>query len=146
VSDRFKTKDEFYGYPAHLVAEWCCVSVQTARNWKSGIRRPSPHALKLFLLHRDGQIIPASWRRWKFVKEVLYDPESGPLTERSLRAYGPIQSWREGLKLAAVCQVVGGSAKLLNELRPERLGKQPSYGIQLARTLPGELPQTYQDR
>ena len=47
----------FYGYPDQLIARWCGVSVATARLYKSGARKPSRQALRLFALYRDGRVL-----------------------------------------------------------------------------------------
>jgi len=84
---RFNTRHLFYSYPAQLVAEWCCVSMQTAYHWKSGIRKPSAQALKLFQLHARGRILTAEWDGWGVVKGKLCDPEGNETTQGQLRAY-----------------------------------------------------------
>ena len=49
--------EPFYGVPAEKIAEWCCVSVQTAEHYKAGRRKPSVRVQKLFWLHRDGKVL-----------------------------------------------------------------------------------------
>lgn len=47
----------FYGIPAERIAEWCCVTVSTAYAHKTGLRKSSKSAAKLFRLHRDRRIL-----------------------------------------------------------------------------------------
>jgi len=42
--------NEFYGYPAPLIAEWCCVAPSTAHAYRSGRLKPSKPAAQLFRL------------------------------------------------------------------------------------------------
>jgi hypothetical protein len=49
----------FYGYPPEQIAQWCCVSVQTARAYKNGSKRPSKSVLKLFRLTKKSACSPA---------------------------------------------------------------------------------------
>jgi len=84
---RHSTKELFYGYPDWAIADWCCVSLQTARHWKSGIRAPGPAATKLFMLHRDGRILTNEWDGWGLRKGMLCNPEGHELTQGQLRAY-----------------------------------------------------------
>jgi hypothetical protein len=77
----------FSGYPAELVARWCSVSVDTAVCWKSGTRKPSRQALKLFALHRDGRVLDDPWRDWSVRDGTITDPEGNTTTQGQLRAY-----------------------------------------------------------
>ena len=87
MPERHSTKELFYGYPDWVIAEWCCVSLQTARHWKSGIRAPGPAATKLFMLHRDGRILTSEWEGWRLRNGKLCDPEGHETTQGQLRAY-----------------------------------------------------------
>jgi hypothetical protein len=84
---RHATKELFYGFPDWAIADWCCVSLQTARHWKAGIRAPGPAATKLFMLHRDGRILTSEWDGWGILKGKLCNPEGNELTQGQLRAY-----------------------------------------------------------
>ena len=87
------------GYPADLIATWCCVDVQTARHWKSGTRSPSRSAAQLFALYLNGQVLPADWEGFSFRQGVMWDPYGKPFTRASLRLYGIAwQIWREWTK------------------------------------------------
>jgi hypothetical protein len=86
VADR-KVLTAFYGYPAELVARWCAVSVDTAKLYKAGKRKPSRQSLKLFALHRDGHILGEEWRGWCAREGKLTDPEGNSTSQTQLRAY-----------------------------------------------------------
>jgi len=73
----------FYGYPAELIAEWCCVSLSTAFAYKSGRLKPGKSVARLFELHRDRKVLPASWKRWLVKPDAIVDPE-GNETNRNL--------------------------------------------------------------
>jgi hypothetical protein len=45
--------NEFYAYPAKLIAKWCCVALSTAHAYKSGRLKPGTAAQKLFCLDRE---------------------------------------------------------------------------------------------
>jgi hypothetical protein len=77
----------FYGYPAELIARWCGVSAHTARLYKSGARKPSRQALRLFSLHRDGRVLGAEWRDWLIKRDKLVSPEGCETTQGQLNAY-----------------------------------------------------------
>jgi len=87
MPERHSTKELFYGYPDWVIADWCCVTLQTARHWKSGIRAPGPAATKLFMLHRDGRILTSDWEGYGIHRGKLCDPEGHELTQVQLRAY-----------------------------------------------------------
>jgi hypothetical protein len=87
VPDRDSTCELFYGYPDWVIAEWCCVSLNTARQWKSGARAPGPAATKLFTLYRDGRILDDAWQGWAVHRGKLCDPEGHETTQAQLRAY-----------------------------------------------------------
>jgi hypothetical protein len=53
----------FHGYPAELIAEWCCVALSTAHAYKSGRLKRGNAAEKLFRLHRDRLILNAQVAR-----------------------------------------------------------------------------------
>lgn len=65
----------FYGYPPELIARWCSVSEQTALLYKTGARKPSRQALRLFVLHRDGRVFSSDWKDWAIHKDRLVNPE-----------------------------------------------------------------------
>ena len=55
--------NQIHGYPAALIAEWCCGSVSTAYAYKSGRLKPSKAAAKLFRMHRDRMILTPTPRK-----------------------------------------------------------------------------------
>jgi len=59
----------FYGYPARLIAQWCGVSLRTAKRYKAG-HRVTLSALRLFTLMRDRRVLPEGW---------LYNDRTGEL-------------------------------------------------------------------
>ena len=83
----------FYGYPAELVAGWCAVSLNTAKLYKAGKRKPSVQALRLFTLHRDNLILNSEWRGWKVVDGSLIDPSGNSFTQSTLLGYRMILQW-----------------------------------------------------
>lgn len=81
------TPIHFYGYPVEVIEAWCGVSRQTACLYKSGARKPSRQALRLFTLHRDGRVLGPEWREWAIVKDKLISPEGQETTHGQLNAY-----------------------------------------------------------
>ena len=77
----------FYGYPPELIARWCGVSAHTALLYKTGARKPSRQALRLFVLHRDGRVLGPEWREWSVHKDKLVSPEGQETTQGQLNAY-----------------------------------------------------------
>lgn len=77
----------FYGYPPELIAQWCGVTVHTAYLYKIGARKPSRQVQRLFVLHRDGQVLGPEWRDWKVHKNRLVSPEGQETTQGQLAAY-----------------------------------------------------------
>jgi hypothetical protein len=74
----------FYGYGAEEIADWCGVTVSTARLYKAGKRKPSRSVMKLFLLHRDRRVLGGrGWDGWIVKSDSIVDPE-GNETSRSL--------------------------------------------------------------
>jgi len=69
----------FYGYAPELIVRWCGVSMQTALLYKSGVRKPSRQALRLFTLHRDGRVLGPEWREWS-VSGVNYPGQERQLS------------------------------------------------------------------
>jgi hypothetical protein len=86
VTER-KVLTAFYGYPAEIVARWCAVSLDTAKLYKAGKRKPSRQSLKLFALHRDGYVLGEEWCGWAAREGKLIDPEGNSTTQAQLRAY-----------------------------------------------------------
>lgn len=80
----------FYGIPAELIADWCGVSLETARRWKTGQTQPSASALKLFVLYRDRKVLNKEWDGWLINRETLVDPEGNATTQGQLRAYAHV--------------------------------------------------------
>ena len=83
----------FYGYPVELIAEWCAVSLSTARLYKSGQRKPSLQALRLFTLHRDSRVLTDRWRGWQIVGGSIVDPAGNTTTLEQLQGYALILQW-----------------------------------------------------
>lgn len=77
----------FQSYPASLIAEVCLCSQQTAYHWKSGIRRPSDRALKLWKLYRDERILTDAFRGFRVRANRLIDDDGQELTPGQFRAY-----------------------------------------------------------
>lgn len=74
VSRRSVTRlTPFYGYPAEVIAQWCCVSIGTAKKYKNGQRKPSKSAMHLFELYRDGRILDDAWNGYRCVNGQLWD-------------------------------------------------------------------------
>ena len=86
-SSKQRVLNMFYGYPAELIAQWCCISVQTADRYKRNILKPSKQSVALFRFHADKRIIPGDWVGWKFHDGKLFNPEDVPLTKAQLEAY-----------------------------------------------------------
>ena len=113
----------FVGYPVALVAEWCCVSRRTAALFKSGVRKPGRHTLRLFELHRDARVLGDEWLGWGVRGNTLFDPENNVTTQGQLRGYALVIRWvverarldREAAALVAgvgvTCHYVGGSGQ-----------------------------------
>jgi hypothetical protein len=72
-----------YGYPAELILKWCCVALSTAFAYKSGRRRASKPAARLFRLHRDRLALTPEWRGWVVTQNAIVDPD-GNETPRAL--------------------------------------------------------------
>lgn len=79
----------FSGYPAKSIMQWCGVSESTANLWKRGLRSPSRRAVRLFLLHSGGQVIPAPWKGWFFHAKTgdLVSPDGWQYSPSRLLAY-----------------------------------------------------------
>lgn len=92
-SNRFSI---FYGYPPELVAQWCGVTLATARRWKKGAPVPRP-ALRLFTLYRDMRVLDAAWAGWKVHKGKIIDPDGNATTETQLRAYSLVMQFAADL-------------------------------------------------
>ena len=87
MSQRHSTRELFAGYPAWHIAEVCCVHIQTARHWHSGIRKPEPTALRLWELHRSGRILTDEWRGWGVRRGKLCTPEHKEISQEQLAAW-----------------------------------------------------------
>jgi hypothetical protein len=80
----------FYGYPAELVAQWCAVSVATARAWKECRRKPSRQALRLFALYANEQVLTPQFRGFRVRKGALVDPAGQALSASQIGGYSMI--------------------------------------------------------
>lgn len=78
---------QFRAIPEDKIAAWCRVSVRTARAWKDGRSTPSPAHLYLFTLFRDGRVMDAGWKGWKFHDGELYDRSGKSFSRGRLEAY-----------------------------------------------------------
>lgn len=70
-----------------IVAEWCAISVSTARHFLSGHRRPSPPVRKLYELHREGKILGPEWDGWRIKGNKLLDPHGKHVTPELLEIW-----------------------------------------------------------
>lgn len=77
----------FYGYSVDVIQSWCCVSRQTAYLYKSGSRKPSKQALRLFVLNRDGRVLDDNWKGFAVHGAKLVDPEGREFDRGQLRAH-----------------------------------------------------------
>ena len=79
--------NEFYGFPASLIAEWCCVALSTAHAYKNGRLKPGKSAEKIFQLHRDRMVLTPVWRGWLAKPDVIVDPDGNETNRPALRNY-----------------------------------------------------------
>lgn len=77
----------FYGYSPKLIAAWCGVSVQTARAYKNGSKRPSRSVMRLFRLHRECRVLGESWDGWLIQDDGIVDPDGNVTSRSQLLAY-----------------------------------------------------------
>src|ERR1035437_10149742 len=77
----------FYGTPSKVIAAWCGVSVQTARAYKNGSKRPSRSVMKLFRLHIELRVLGEGWEGWQVRDAGLVDPDGNVTTRSQLMAY-----------------------------------------------------------
>ena len=78
----------FHAYPPEHIAEWCCVTLETAKRWKAGESTPPPPARRLFELYRQCKVLASpAWVGWEVKGDVLRDPEGNDTTQGHLRAY-----------------------------------------------------------
>jgi hypothetical protein len=80
----------FYSFSALQLSQWCLVDVDTAARWKRGEEDPSPQALQLFKLHRDGRVLGPEWEGWRAIGGKIFDPEDQGTTPPQLRAYAQV--------------------------------------------------------
>lgn len=78
----------FYGYPAEVIAEWCGVSIGTAKHYKSGRRKPPTPVLRLFRLYRDGKVLGSDWENYRAIRDKLIDQSGQSFTPSNLALYG----------------------------------------------------------
>lgn len=83
----------FYGYPPKLIASWCGVSVQTARAYKNGSKRPSRSVMRLFRLHREFKVLGDEWDGWLVRDGGIVDPDGNVTTRDQLMAYWVIMQY-----------------------------------------------------
>jgi len=77
----------FYGYPAELIAGWCCVARSTAYAWKTGSLKPSKPAAKLFRVHRDRMVLSPEWKGWFVTRNAIVDPDGNETPRNLLHNY-----------------------------------------------------------
>jgi hypothetical protein len=65
----------FYGYPAEILVEWCCISLGTALKLKNGQRKATKPVMRLFELHRDGRVLDDAWSGFRCVRGELWGPD-----------------------------------------------------------------------
>ena len=87
MSSRILSFNVFHGYPAWVIAQWCGVSLSTARAYKSGKRRPPRPVLRLWSLYRDRRVLGSEWEGWLIQANTLVDPDGNVTTLNQLRAY-----------------------------------------------------------
>jgi len=77
----------FYCYPAEVIAEWCAVSLATAREYKLGRRKPPPPVARLFELHRDRRVLGPTWNGWLVKPDSIVDPDGNETGRMQLYNY-----------------------------------------------------------
>lgn len=82
------TAARFYGYPPAQIAEWCGISYQQACRLKRGESKPTKGTLKLFELHRSGQVLSPAFAGFRISGDKIADPEGNLTTAAQLRMYG----------------------------------------------------------
>jgi hypothetical protein len=87
----------FHGYPPQIIAEWCGVSLATAKLYKSGRRKASRAVLRLFTLHRDGRVLGSAWKGWKASKDAITDPDGNTTSVAQLRMYFFVMQYASAL-------------------------------------------------
>jgi hypothetical protein len=87
----------FHSYPAAQIAEWCGVSLGTAKLYKSGRRKASRAVLRLFTLHRDGRVLGSAWKGWCARADTITDPDGNVTTMRQLRMYFFVMQYASAL-------------------------------------------------
>ena len=109
----------FYGYSADVIARWCCVSRRTALAYKRGSRVPSFQTVRLFVLHRDMQVVPVEWGRgWRLGPLQVTTPEGVSIPHNWIRQYQLLIQWSKSIARD------GGRLREW-ERRVDRFGSQP---------------------
>lgn len=80
----------FYSVPAATIAQVCGVSINTARSYKNGNRRPSKSVVMLMQLWKDGRILGPEFKGFRVHKGTIADPEGNVTTANQLRGYGTL--------------------------------------------------------
>jgi hypothetical protein len=83
----------FYGYSPRLIASWCDVTVQTARAYKNGSKRPSRSVMRLFRLHSKLKVLGDSWEDWAIRDDGIVDPDGNVTTRPQLLAYWAVMQY-----------------------------------------------------
>jgi hypothetical protein len=88
----------FYGHADEQIAQVICCSLQTARAFKHGTRKPGKTAFKLWSLYISGRMLGDAWQGWRAADGELFDPEGNRTTQSQLRAYAHV--WALARELA----------------------------------------------
>lgn len=95
---KFIQFNEFYSYPAWVIARWLGVCIRTAKNYKAGKGCPRP-ALRLFTLMRDRRVmIDEAWDGWTVDGNKLTTPQGQSMTPSMLQAWYYVYLERDELK------------------------------------------------
>lgn len=87
----------FYGWSAETIADWCHVSVDTARRYKRGDAQPSHQARALFMLYRDRRVLDGAFSRFLVRDGKLIDPAGYEFTPAVLEGYQSLLQWAHGM-------------------------------------------------
>jgi hypothetical protein len=79
--------NRFYGHQARTIADWCGVSLSSARAYKSGKRHPPRPVLRLWSMYTDRRVLGDEWESWLINGNALVDPDGNSTTLHQLQAY-----------------------------------------------------------
>jgi hypothetical protein len=83
----------FWGYTPKLISSWCGVSVQTARAYKNGSKRPSRAVMKLFRLHKEFKVLGEGWEGWSIRNGTICDPDGNVTSCAQLTGYWMVMQY-----------------------------------------------------